>query len=342
MIYLLAASDPVEHVLPHPITSFNLGGHEVIVTNQMIMAAVAAVLMVLVFPVLFRKADTEAPRGARNFFEAILSFLREDVIRPALKDNTDRFVPFLWSLFFFILFCNLLGQIPMAEITGLVSGTKSHIGGTATGNLYTTGALAVLTFVVIHISGVMQVAKNLIAGTYGHHATAGQSHGKGDPVAPGDPHLDAHDPQDGHALAAHPGPGWNPIAAILISPFLYLWNFAPHPFAPKHGESQKAWFLDVPMWSFLLLLEMAGAVIKPFALMMRLFANMIAGHLVLAVLVGLITLMPTVLGQIGVGIPVMMLALLIRLLELFVAFLQAYIFMFLATLFIAAAVAPEH
>ena len=342
MIYLLAAADPLEHVLPHRICSFILGGHEIVVTNQMLMAAVAAVLMILIFPVLFRKVDTEAPRGARNFLEAILSFLREDVIRPSLKENTDRFVPFLWSLFFFILICNLLGQIPIAEAIGLISGKKSHIGGTATGNLYTTGALAALTFVVIHVSGAMQVAKNLIAGTYGHHATAEQSHGKGDPVAPGERHMEAHDPQHGYALAAHHGAGMNPVAAISISPFLYLWNFAPHPFAPKHGESQKAWFLDVPMWAFLLILELAGAVIKPFALMMRLFANMIAGHLVLAVLIGLITLMPTVLGQIGVGIPVMVLALLIRLLELLVAFLQAYIFTFLSTLFIAAAVAPEH
>ena len=115
MIYLLAAADPLEHVLPHRIGSFILGGHEIVVTNQMLMAAVAAVLMILIFPVLFRKVDTEAPRGARNFLEAILSFLREDVIRPSLKENTDRFVPFLWSLFFFILICNLLGLVPAFE-----------------------------------------------------------------------------------------------------------------------------------------------------------------------------------------------------------------------------------
>ncbi len=342
MIYLLASSDPIEHILPHPITSFTLGGHEVIVTNQMLMALVAAVLMILIFPVLFRKANTEAPRGARNFFEAILSFLRDDVIRPALKENTDRFVPFLWSLFFFILFCNLLGQIPIAEIIGVVTGKKSHLGGTATGNINATGALAICTFIVIHVSGVIEVAKNLIAGTYGHHETAEQSHGKGEPVAPGDPHLKAHDPQHGYAMAEHRGRGVNPVLACGLAPVLYLWNFAPHPFAPKHGESQTGWLMDVPLWAMLLALELIGAVIKPFALMIRLFANMIAGHLVLAVLISLITLMPTVLGQIGVGIPVTLLALLIRVLELFVAFLQAYIFTFLATLFIAGAVAPEH
>jgi F-type H+-transporting ATPase subunit a len=89
-------------------------------------------------------------------------------------------------------------------------------------------------------------------------------------------------------------------------------------------------------------LELIGALIKPFALMVRLFANMTAGHIVLAALVGLIPVTAGVLAQVGVGIPVTVLSLLIRVLELFVAFLQAYIFTFLSTLFIASAVAPEH
>ena len=76
--------------------------------------------------------------------------------------------------------------------------------------------------------------------------------------------------------------------------------------------------------------------------MIRLFANMIAGHIVLASLVGLIVVIPNLAVQVGVGVPVTILSLLIRVLELFVAFLQAYIFTFLATLFIASAVAPEH
>jgi len=83
-------------------------------------------------------------------------------------------------------------------------------------------------------------------------------------------------------------------------------------------------------------------VIKPFALMIRLFANMIAGHIVLAALILLIPVTAGIAAQIGVGVPVTALSLLIRVLELFVAFLQAYIFMFLTTLFIASAVAPEH
>jgi len=151
-------------------------------------------------------------------------------------------------------------------------------------------------------------------------------------------HKHHHDrPDDGHLHEHDHGHGkkWNPVAAILAAPFLYLWNFAPHPFAPN-------WAMDVPMWFVLLCLELIGALIKPFALMIRLFANMIAGHIVLAALVGLIILAPSAIGQIGVGIPVIVLSLLIRALELFVAFLQAYIFMFLTTLFLASAVAPEH
>ena len=134
----------------------------------------------------------------------------------------------------------------------------------------------------------------------------------------------------------------NPLAAILLATPLYIWNFAPHPFKPAPGGSPIAWIVDVPMWMILLLLEMIGAVIKPFALMIRLFANMIAGHIVLAVLVGLIPIGLGIASQLMAGVPVTLLSLLIRILELFVAFLQAYIFTFLSTLFIASAVAPEH
>src|SRR5438067_6541850 len=142
----ILAADPIEHVVPHHL--FWLG--PIGVTNQMVMAVVAAVLMLLIFPTLFRRAQTEAPRGARNFFESILEFLRVEVFRPALKEHTDRFLPFLWTLFFFILFCNLLGQIPIGEVITLITGKPSHLGGTATGTLITTGALAVCAFLFIH------------------------------------------------------------------------------------------------------------------------------------------------------------------------------------------------
>ena len=129
---------------------------------------------------------------------------------------------------------------------------------------------------------------------------------------------------------------------MLLAIPLYIWNFAPHPFKPGPGESPVKWLADFPIFLLLLVLEFIGALIKPFALMIRLFANMVAGHIVLAVLVGLVPVAAGIGMQLVVGAPVTLLSLLIRFLELFVAFLQAYIFTFLATLFIASAVAPEH
>src|SRR5687767_8458254 len=160
---LVAAADPTDHVVAHRWFGF---GDWFVFTNQMFMALLAAGLLLLILPRLFKDARGDAPTGARNAFEAILEFLR-----PGLKEHTDRFVPLLWSLFFFILFCNLLGQIPVDEIIHVVTGGKvqSHIWGTATGTPLTTGALAVLVFFVIHVAGVQQVARSLMDGTYGQH-----------------------------------------------------------------------------------------------------------------------------------------------------------------------------
>src|SRR5688500_1634785 len=377
---LLAASDPIDHVLPHDM-HLEIGPFHL--TNQMFMALVAAVLMLLLFPVMFRRAaDGAPPSGARNFFESIMEFLRVEVFRPALKEHTDRFVPFLWTLFFFILFSNLLGQIPFGEFISLFTGHASHLGGTATGTLTTTGALAIYAFLFIHFNGIVQVARSLIDGTYGHHGHHEEHSSNGTKH-----HETAHDldhhrgealgadvPQDARALTnptkhyeadehiTHQGDGirqdgthgahghgghahakgMNPAAAAVLSVPLYFWNFAPHPFKPGPGDSPVMWLPDILVWGLLLVLELVGAMIKPFALMIRLFANMIAGHIVLAALILLIPVTGSVLAQIGVGVPVTVLSLLIRMLELFVSFLQAYIFTFLTTLFIASAVAPEH
>jgi F-type H+-transporting ATPase subunit a len=134
----------------------------------------------------------------------------------------------------------------------------------------------------------------------------------------------------------------NIVAAMIVAPIYYIWNFAPHLFKPKAGESPVGWLADLPVWGLLLVLELVGALIKPFALCMRLFANMIAGHIVLAVLAGLIPVAMGIAAQLAIGVPVTAMSLMIRMLELFVCFLQAYIFTFLTTLFIGAAVAPEH
>jgi F0F1-type ATP synthase membrane subunit a len=367
LLFLATAVDPLNEVLPH--TLFHVGSLRI--TNLMFMAVVSAVLMLLIFPALFSHADSGPPTGSKNFFEAILEFLRVEVFRPALKEHTDRFVPFLWTLFFFILFASLLGQIPF----------ESHLGGTASGSATFTGGLALCAFVFIHLNGILQVARALMSGTYGHHghhqehssdgtpgheAAVDLEHVRGEALAAdvpanfqavGNPTRHYTDDQhnghyhnqlDEHGArgAGEKPPKMNPVAAVLLAVPLYLWNFAPHPFRPPAGTpSRKALVLhvlDLFMWGFLLILELLGAVIKPFALMIRLFANMIAGHIVLAVLVLLIPVAAGAAAQLGTGLPVTLLSLLIRLLEVFIAFLQSYIFVFLTTLFIASAVAPEH
>jgi F0F1-type ATP synthase membrane subunit a len=370
MSLFLADADPLEHVLPHPV----FGDHLTWFTNQSLMALIVGVAMVLIFPRMFKKPESAAPTGAKNFFESILEYLRLEVFRPALKEHTDIFVPFLWTVFFFIAFCNVLGCIPFADFFALISnGHIEHLGGTATGSINTTIVLAICAFLFIHFHGINTVAKDLMNGTYGKHAhheehTSDGGHGHeaahdlehmrgealpadvpGNFLALGNPtghyhddeHLGTHEKNAAQAYISQTT-DMSPAMAILNAIPLYLWNFAPHPFKPGPGESQKKWLLDVPFFIFLLVLELIGAVIKPFALCMRLFANMVAGHVVLAVLISLIVAIPSFAGMMAIGVPIGLLHLAIQLLELFVAVLQAYIFTFLTTLFIASAVAPEH
>lgn len=360
----------MEHVLPHPV----FGDHLTWFTNQSLMALIVGLLMLMIFPRLFPRPDSSAPKGAKNFFESILEYLRLEVFRPALKEHTDIFVPFLWTVFFFIAFCNVLGCIPFTDFFELITGGHiKHLGGTATGSINTTATLAICAFVFIHFHGINTIARALMDGTYGQHGHHQEHSSNGDP-----PHEAAHDMEHmrGEALPAevsgdldalkNPTRHYHddeylgnhekaavdfydkqhetmtPAVAILLAVPIYLWNFAPHPFKPGPGESKSKWFIDVPFFLFLLVLELVGAVIKPFALCMRLFANMVAGHVVLAVLISLIVAIPSIWGQLAVGVLLGSLHLFIQLLELFVAVLQAYIFTFLTTLFIASAVAPEH
>src|SRR5271165_749878 len=118
---ILGASDLMEHVLPHffgreegqPPPAWGM-------SNHILMMILAAALVMLVFTYVGTQARTHlVPRGIHNFFESILSFLRTELIRPALGENADRFTPFIWTVFFFILFCNLLGLIPANDVAEL-------------------------------------------------------------------------------------------------------------------------------------------------------------------------------------------------------------------------------
>jgi F-type H+-transporting ATPase subunit a len=288
---LLAASDPMQHVLPHEIVAIG----PFTFTNHMLMLLISAALMVVVFSAMAKrypaiaKADgPTAPRGFVNAFESVLTFIRNDVAYPSLHEHTDRFLPFLWTLFFFILFNNLLGLIPLDAFASSIFGIQ-HVFGTATAGLSVTAGLAAIAFFVFHGAGVQEQYRHAL-----HHGkTAG-------------------------------------AAAILALP-LYLKTLAP----TVPGVIGKILFLP------LLGLEFILSFVKPFALAIRLFANMLAGHVVLA---SLLAMAPAIrhLSDWGIAVPTVLGCAALSILELFVAFLQAYIFTFLTCMFIGAAVSPDH
>jgi F-type H+-transporting ATPase subunit a len=329
----------MQHVTSHRL--FGAGG--LYITNHILMMLVAAALMVLVFAHVGRHMRNPVPRGLTNFFEAILSYLRTDVFRPVLGDNCDRFTPFLWTVFFFILFCNLLGLVPIGAIPGLFNPELAHWGGTATGNISVTAGLAVFAFIVFHVSGIVQNVRVQMDPSLDPHHSGNDHifpHGHGGALssvgygADSDVKID-HTPGP-HAHGLHAAPkGKSFIPALFGGIGMYIWTYAPHPdMGPK--------WLSVAFWFVLLCLEMISTIVKPFSLCVRLFANMLAGHLVLGALVALVPLTAGLAWVLGISTAVILGSAAVCLLELFEAFLQAYIFVFLTTLFIAAAVAPEH
>jgi F-type H+-transporting ATPase subunit a len=264
--FTVAAANPLDHVADWPILR---SGNWWLLTNHMVMMLLAAGLMLLIFPAITRRyrEGEHVPTGTRNFFEAILVYLRNDVVKPILGDKTDRYIQYLWTLFFFILFCNLLGLIPFDIFTGKLLGLGHHghgIFGTATSNFWVTATLALVSFAVIQYSGIR-------ANGFGGWAK--------------------------HFLGGAP---------------LYL--------AP-----------------LMVIVEILGTLVKPFSLAVRLAANMTAGHILLAVIISFVAMATAALGTAGgllVGIPSVLAAVAIMGLELFVAVLQAYLFVFLTTLFI--------
>ena len=193
--------------------------------------------------------EGKAPSGFGNGLEALVLYLRNEVIIPNVGPHGNAYVPYLLTLFFFILFANLLGLVPY--------------GSTATGNISVTATLAIITFFVIEIAGMKAQGKayfNTIV-FWPHDMSLGMK--------------------------------------LFISPIL------------------------TPI-------ELVGKLTKPFALAIRLFANMTAGHVVLLALISLIF---TFGSWLLVPVPILM-AIGISFLELFVAFLQAFIFTLLSTVFI--------
>jgi F-type H+-transporting ATPase subunit a len=270
---------PLEHIVQHPliqrpaqVTPLTPDGKITVFSDQIAMIALAGVLLVALVPLLVKRrkgasgVDAMVPSGFANTIEAICEYLRKEVAEPALHEHTDRFIKYIWSVFFFVLTVNVLGLLPIPVISTLFG---THLGGTATGNIWTTATLALITMAMMVVNGLRLGGKQYLA----HFC---------------------------------PGP-------IFMAPLL------------------------VPV-------EIIGLIAKVFALAVRLFANMIAGHILLAVLLSFIMSAGGISAGLGLGVGVIVVlgSVAINFLELFVAFLQAFIFTFLTTLFIGMSVVFHH
>jgi F-type H+-transporting ATPase subunit a len=290
------------------------------ITKFMILELVAAVLIVLIYiPLAKRSREGGLPRGSWwNAFESLLTFVRNEVARPNLGDkDADRYVPYLWTLFLFILFCNLLGMIPFM--------------GSPTANIWATGGLALISFIMLHGAAIVKMGHDHLAGLGGHgHGHDGHGH---------DDHGHGHD--HGHVAGKDSGlirmgRSIPVLGTLVVGVVYYLKSLWPS--------------IDVPYvgWLFsgmIFVIELMGSVIKSGVLAVRLFANMFAGHMVLAMIL-LFIVKVAVLGNAvlfgGVTIASVLGVVALSLLEIFVAFLQAYIFTFLTALFMGMSLHPQH
>ncbi len=289
----LAAGDPIGHVTDKPIY-----GQWYFSNVTLMLIASGIVTAWIILPAAKRIAtgnaktidDFRAKGLLANFVEVICLYLREEVFRPLLKEETDKYVPVLWTFFWFILVSNLLGLIPFADLSAvlflnqaidpetgraIVDHGQNHyygFGGTATQSIWVTGTLATISFI------------------------------------------------------------WFNGIAIRKDPKAYL----------LHMTGGAPWF----MWPIMIPVEIIGTFVKPFALALRLFANMSGGHIIVATLLGfVVSLGYAEMGGIhghGLALIPLLGTIAIYMLELMVAFLQAFIFTFLSSLFLSQLVVHEH
>jgi F-type H+-transporting ATPase subunit a len=222
-------------------------------TKHVVMLWFAALLCCVVLITAARaharhSHEVGRPRGFAAGIEAMVLYIRNQVAIPNLGHHGGGYAPFVLTLFFFILFANLLGLIPY--------------GSTATGNISVTATLAIITLLVIEVAGMRSLG-------LGYFNT------------------------------------------------IFYWN------------KDLPLYMRIPMLVIMTPVELVGKISKPFALTIRLFANMTAGHIVVLAFIGLIFTFKSLAS----GAPFLM-AVAIMLLELFVAFLQAFIFALLASVFI--------
>jgi len=233
------------------------------ITKNVFGIFVSAILLILIFTSVataYTRRQNQAPKGFQSLMEPLIVFVRDDIVRAAIGKKADRFMPYLLTLFFFILVNNLLGLIPFFPF-----------GANVTGNLAVTGGLALMTFLVTNFSG--------------------------------NKHYWTH---------------------IFNTPGVPWWLKFPLPLMP--------------------IVEILGMFTKPFVLMVRLFANMTAGHLVILGFMSLIFVFSGMKAYLGVAIaPVSVIfGIFMTFLEFLVAFIQAYVFTFLSALYFGMAVEEHH
>jgi F-type H+-transporting ATPase subunit a len=222
---------------------------------QMIIALALLVWVMLLIAKRYRKGEgvKNAPKGIQNLLEPIITFIRDDVAKPNLGHKYEKYLPYIQTIFFFILINNLVALIP---------GTAN-----VTGNIAFTMLLSLISFVVILFSSNKHYWKHIF---------------------------------------------WPPV---------------PHGVKP-----------------ILIPVEILGVFTKPFALMIRLFANMVAGHIIIICLISLIFIFGALNKIVGYAVSPLAIGFVIFIyfIEILVAFLQAYIFAMLTAVFIGQAFEGEH
>ncbi len=284
-----------DHPWPYDWCQTELFGlHITLMSSAIFSMILAAVILMAVILPMARK-HKYLPTGAGNVLEVLVVFVRDMIARPTLRDKAYDYLPFLLTLFVFILAMNLLGMVPLEPISHVAG--LPRMGHTATSIPMVCAGLASLALLAIVSSGLTVQAKK-------HHLATGR-----------------------------------PMSyCIAISALLWFRSLAPD------VPGKVGMLLAGP----LILLELVGAVAKCFSLMIRLCANMISGHALVAVLMlfllqalraymqtdatHLFYVGPlTVLGTVAVSI-----------LELLVSGLQAYIFTFLTAMFLSLYAEPSH
>ena len=263
------------------------------VTKHVLMLWIVALLVGIAVIIPIRKflsSNKTAPSGWMNGIEAIVQFIRDSIVKPNVGPKwVMTWTPFVLTLFFFILFANGIGMVPIFDVLGAfnrfvldVPASDSnnminnllHGGVTATGNFNVTSGLATITFFSIMVAGTM-------------------AHG-----------------------------------------FINHWkNLAPHGLA---------W----PIYIILIPIELMGLFVKPFALTMRLAANMTGGHIALLALLSLMAIFGemfhSTIAGVGVAIVAIPISVAISALEIIVVLVQAYVFTLLTSVFVGMAINVHH